>query len=136
MLYYYLCARRCAPPPLRPALPCMSPARLLHRLRIPKGLNIRGNDTKGLQNDHFRTAARKWVHAVPKTRSFDKSDRPAAHTIEPCVWPAYQTNSCASTGRCRYPFRSTSVALLHEAHSSLDVCAGCGRVQWSCGAQP
>ena len=33
-----------------------------------------------------------------------------------------------------YPFRSTSVALLHEAHSSLDACAGCGRGQWSGGA--
>ena len=67
---------------------------------------------------------------------YDKSDRPGAHTIEPCARPAYQTNSCASTGRCRYPFRSTSVALLHEAHSSLDACAGCGRGQWSGGAQP
>ena len=35
-----------------------------------------------------------------------------------------------------YPFRSSSVALLHEAHSSLDACAGCGRGQWSGGAQP
>ena len=36
-----------------------------------------------------------------------------------------------------YPsFRSTSLALIHEAHSSLDVCAGCGRGQWSGGAQP
>ena len=93
------------------------------------GLSIYHSETFWLQNDHFRTAARKWVHAAPKTRSLDRSDRPAAHTIEPCVPPAYQTNSCASTGRCMYPFRSTSVALLHEAHSSLDACAGCRRGQ-------
>ena len=30
-----------------------------------------------------------------------------------------------------YPFRSTSVALLHEAHSSLDACAGCRRAEES-----
>ena len=28
------------------------------------------------------------------------------------------------------------MALLHEAHSSLDACAGCRRGQWSGGAQP
>ena len=80
--------------------------------------------------------AHKWVHAAPKTRSFDKSDRPAAHTIEPCVPPAYQTNNCASARPLNVPIKVDSVALIHEAHSSLDVCAGCGRVQWSGGAQP
>ena len=60
----------------------------------------------------------------------------AAHTIEPCVRPAYQTNNCASARPLNVPIQVDSVALIHEAHSSLDVCAGCGRVQWSCGAQP
>ena len=55
---------------------------------------------------------RSWS-AYTKTRSFGKSDRPL-----------------------NVPIQVDSVALIHEAHSSLDVCAGCVRVQWSCGAQP
>ena len=50
--------------------------------------------------------------------------------------PAYQTNNCASARPLNVPSQVTSVALLHEAHSSLDACAGCGRGQWSGGAQP
>ena len=117
-------------------VPMTDRAPILFRIWLQVRLSISHSETFWLQNDHFRTAAHKWVPAVPKMRSLDKSDRPGAHTIEPCVPPAYQTNSCASTGRCMYPFRSSSVALLHEAHSSLDACAGCGRGQWSGGAQP
>ena len=69
-------------------------------------------------------------------RSLDKSDRPGAHTVGPGVAPGDQANSGAAPGRCMYPFRSTSFALIHESHSSLDVCAGCGRGQWSGGALP
>ena len=51
----------------------------------------------------FPHRERKWVHAAPKTRSLDKSDRPAAHTTEPCVPPAYQTNNCASARPLNVP---------------------------------
>ena len=72
-------------------------------IHLHLGLSISGSGTFWLQNDHFRTAAHKWVPAAPKTRSFDKSDRPAAHTIEPCVPPAYQTNNCASARPLNVP---------------------------------
>ena len=51
---------------------------------------------------------------------FDKSDRPAAHTIEPGVRPAYQMNNCASARPLNVPIQVDSVALIHEAHSNLN----------------